>query len=97
MTSRGWLALKLALPDYEDAVTHCTQRENCCLVSSAIRGQLRRPKCAVSLRYRGFRTAHMGVPKAAMNEYCPTPSSIGNIGRAREISIVNAVAHADVA
>jgi len=78
------------LPDDKNLEPALTQRSLHSSISCLILSEFVHPKLSVLLRHRCQLASEMVMPKAAMDEHRPPPSTIGYVWGARQVSVASA-------
>lgn len=85
----------LAFPNDGDDPLVSPKSTNRGAISSHILLELVQPELTIRLGYRGSLAADVTVPEAAVDKHRPSAQSVREIGRTRQISVVDAVSETE--
>jgi hypothetical protein len=83
---------ELAFPDHQHTKSKLNERFDRRCIANLVGSKLVDPKLPIPFGNRGTRTILMRVPEAAVNENRPPSRAIRDIGRAGQVTILDAKA-----
>lgn len=86
---------RFTFPNDEDTVAHLPERGSGALIALYVVHELLAPEGAVALGRRRSDAACVAVPEATVDENYEAPGTVGEVGRAGKVAVVQGVPQAE--